>query len=135
MSLLTNYYSSNKGYAKVVYFFGGRTLLQLEGYFEVLGFPKPFYNGGAAGPQEIRDQQNNVINDFTNYRVGGAFFAEHRLSDIFGLNLTVNYDEMISDQAIPAGGAAPAAPGNPNANFYDLAWRRFQAFAGARLFW
>ncbi len=48
-SLLGNFYSSNKGYGKVVYFYGGKLLLQLDGYFEALSYPQPYYNS-PTGP-------------------------------------------------------------------------------------
>ena len=109
-SLLGNYYDSNKGYAKVVYFFGGKALLQLDGYVEALGYPQPFYNT-AAGPVAVNGANGAPTGDFTNFRVGGTFFGEYRFSDIFGLNATVDYAQMISDTQLEAGpAAAPAAP-------------------------
>lgn len=133
MSLLSNYYTSNKAYARVVYFFGGKTLLQLDGYGEQLEYPQPFILT-AAGPAPAQRQGGGNIGDFTNYRVGVSFFAEHRLSDIFALNGTISYDEMISDTSVPSGGNVGGV-GTPQAGYFDLAWRRFQAFVGARLFW
>lgn len=136
MSLLTNHYTSNKAYLRVVYFFGGKTLLQLDGYGEQLLYPQPFINNGGGAPVAALTPAGAPIGEFTNYRVGASFFAEHRLSDIFALNGTIQYDEMISDIAVPAGGnPGGAAPGAAAAQYYDLAWRRFQAFVGARLFW
>lgn len=136
MSLLSNYYTTDKLYAKLVWFFGGRVLVNIEGYGEKLDYPQPFYNGGAAGPLAVTDQNGATINAFSNYRAGASFFGEYRFSDVFAINTTIKYDEMISDVAIPQGaigGGAP--PAGATANFYDLAWRRFQAFLGARLMW
>lgn len=133
MSLLTNHYTSNKAYLRVVYFFGGKTLLQLDGYGEQLLYPQPFINTGGGAPAAALNPAGAPIGEFTNYRVGASFFAEHRLSDIFALNGTITYDEMISDIAVPSGGTGGGAGGT--AQYFDLAWRRFQAFVGARLFW
>ena len=128
-SLLGNYYNSNKGYAKVVYFFGGKVLLQLDGYFEALGYPQPFYNG-AGGPVAVNGANGAPTGSFTNFHVGGTFFSEYRFTDSFAITGTVDYSQTISDTSIEAG---PAAAGGPAA-LYDLNWRRFQAFLGARWF-
>ena len=127
-SLLGNYYDSNKGYAKVVYFFGGKMLLQLDGYVEGLTYPQPFYNT-AAGEVAVNGANGAPTGGFTNIRVGGTFFAEYRFTDAFGLNTTVDYAQTISDVALEAGTGPGGASG-----LFDLNWRRFQAFLGARLF-
>ncbi|MBS2015860.1 MAG: hypothetical protein JST00_23430 [Deltaproteobacteria bacterium] len=125
-SLLGNYYDSNKGYLRLVYNFGGRAIIQLDGFFEALGFPQPFYTTGGA-PQAVNGLNGQPTGDFTNFRAGGIFFTEYRFTDVFGVNASVDYTQMISDTALAAGGG-----GN---QFFDLNWRRIQAFAGARLFW
>lgn len=130
-SLLGNFYSSNKGYAKAVYFFGGRFLMQLDGYFEALGYPQPFYNA-AGGPTVVRGANGQPTGDFTNFRVGGTAFGEYRFSDSFGLNATLDYAQMISDTSIEAAAATTGA--GAQALLFDLNWRRFQAFLGARWF-
>lgn len=135
-SLLGNYFDSNKGYAKLVYFFGGKALFQLDGYVEALGYPQPFYNS-AAGPVRVNGRDGTPTGDFTNIRAGGTFFGEYRFSNSFGLNLTFDYAQMISDTQLEAGPGAPAAPGAPAGptQLYDLSWERVQALLGARLFW
>lgn len=138
-SLLGNFYTSNKGYLKLVYFFGGKALFQLDGYAEALSYPQPFYNNPATGGIEaVRGANGAATGDFTNIRVGGTFFGEYRFSSIFGLNATVDYAQMISDVQLQTGPGAPApgpggAPGA--AQLYDLSWRRVQLLLGARLFW
>jgi hypothetical protein len=132
-SLLANYYTSNKGYAGLNWFLGPRAVIQLGGSFQDLEYPQPFVNS-AAGPVPV-----NGVGAFTNYRLQGYFFAEYRLLDTVGINTTISYDQMISDTALPES-AAPAGtvPGPGGAaggtGFYDLAYRRFQAFLGARWF-
>jgi len=123
-SLLGNFYDSHKGYLRLVYFFGGKVLAQLDGDVEALGFPPVFLNNNPTA----------VVDEFTNIRVGGKLFAEYRFSDSFGINTTLDYHQMISDTQIPAGGT-PATPGTPPAaGAFDLNWQRFQAFVGARWF-
>jgi hypothetical protein len=131
-SLLGNYYTSNKGYAKLVYFFGGKVTVQLDGFVEGLTYPQPFYNS-PVGPVPVNGANGNPTGSFTNVRVGGTLFGEYRFADSFGVNATVDYRQTISDVAIesglPAGGSAAGPPG-----LFDLSWRRIQAFIGARWF-
>jgi hypothetical protein len=129
-SLMGNYYESNKGYAKVVYLFGGKTLLQLDGHFEALGYPQPYYNS-AAGPIAVNAANGSPSGAFTNYRAGGTFFAEYRFSDSFAINGTVDYAQTLSNTVIEADATRTA--GTP-APLYDLNWRRLQGFLGARWF-
>lgn len=133
-SLLGNYYDSNKGYLRLVYNFGGRAIIQLDGYFEALGFPQPFYNGGG-GPEAVRGLDGNPTGDFTNFRAGGVLFTEYRFTDVFGVNASVDYQQMISDTALAASPGGGGAAGPATNQFFDLNWRRIQAFVGARLFW
>lgn len=122
-SLLANYYNSNKVYGKLEYWFGGTTVLRLEGYGEQLNYPPAFMNAGpAAAPAQ-------VTGAFTNYRVGGGLFAEYRLTSSFGINTTVEYVQQLSDTQLPVGTSATGAP-----LVYDLKYRRLQAFLGARYF-
>lgn len=130
-SLLGNYYQSNKGYAKVVYFFSGKALMQLDGYVEALGFPQPYLNN-AGTPVVVNGANGTPTGDFTNIRVGGTLFGEYRFTDSFGLNATVSYAQMISDTQLEAGAAA--GPGAAT-QLFDLNWRRVQAFLGARWFY
>jgi hypothetical protein len=129
-SLLSNYYTSNKGYAKVVYMFGNSVLMSLDGYGEGLSYSQPFYNS-AAGPVAVNGANGAPTGDFTNYRIGGTLFFEYRFSQSFGVNATFDYAQMISDVSLDAG--AGTTPGGPS-QLYDLSWRRFQAFAGVRYF-
>ncbi len=130
-SLLGNYYDSNKGYAKVVYFFSGRMLIQVDASVEAIGYPQPFYNIGGR-PTAVNGTNGQPTGDFTNIRVGGTLFGEYRFSDSFGLNATLDYAQTISSTQIEAGDATPGgtAPG-----LFDLNWRRVQAFLGARWFY
>ena len=135
-SLLSNYYTSNKGYAKIVYMFGNKVLLSLDGYGEGLSYPQPFFNAGGA-PTPVRGANGQPTGDFTNYRIGATLFMEYKVTSALGLNATFDYAQMISDVSLDegggaAGGAAPAV-GAPT-SLYDLSWRRFQAFLGARYF-
>jgi hypothetical protein len=126
-SLLGNFYTDDRAYAKVEYWFGGRAVLRLTGYADMLDYPQVFLNngGGAIVPA--------TPGGFTNWRVGGEFFAEYRFSQVFGINTTIDYVQEISDTQLPAG-QAPGAPAG-TIGLYDLNYRRFQAFLGARYFY
>ena len=56
---------------------------------------------------------------FTQLRIDSLIFGEYRLTDILALNATVQYDQVNS----------------PSVNNEDLEYKRFQAYAGVRLFW
>jgi hypothetical protein len=131
-SLLANFYTSNKGYAKVVYMFGNKVLLSLDGYVEALSFPQPFLNAGGT-PAPVTGANGQPTGDFTNYRVGGVLFLEYKVLPALGLNATFDYAQMISDVALNEGGTV-AGPGGAQPQLYDLSWRRIQAFAGVRYF-
>lgn len=132
-SLLGNYYTSNKGYGKIVYLFGGSVVLSLDGYFEALSYPQPFYNTGA-GPQPVAGANGQPTGEFTNFRVGGVLFGEYRFTSALAVNATIDYSQMISDTQLQSG--AVVAGGPPGATtLYDLSWRRIQAFAGIRYFY
>ena len=132
-SLLGNYYDSNKGYAKLVYFFGGKVLLQADGYVEGLSYPQPFYNGLGGAPVAVNGADGNPTGSFTNLHVGGKLFGEYRFTDAFAVNATLDYSQTISDVALEAAPAAAGAPAG-SSGLFDLNWRRFQAFLGARVF-
>jgi len=136
-SLLGNFYTSNKGYGKVVYAFGNKVVLQLDAYFEALSFPQPFFNSGAGGvPRAVNGADGNPTGDFTNFRVGGVLFGEYRFTSAFAANATIDYAQMISDVALDAGGAPLPGPGGAAApaTLFDLSWRRVQALVGVRYF-
>jgi hypothetical protein len=130
-SLLGNYYDSNKGYAKVVYFFSGKMLMQLDAYFEALGYPQPFFNVPGGAPVAVKGANGEATGAFTNLHAGGTLFGEYRFSDSFGLNATVDYAQTVSDTQLEA---APGPPGAPT-QLFDLNWRRVQALIGARWFY
>jgi len=123
-SLLGNFYNTNKVYARLEYWFGGKVVMNLSGYGEQLNYPPVFLN---TGPGSTPAQ---VTGEFTNYRFGGSFFTEYRLTQSFGINTTVDYVEQTSDTLIPSGTIA----GTTIPTFFNLNYRRLQAFVGARYF-
>lgn len=122
LSFLGNYYTSSRAYAKFAYWFGNNAVINFGIFGERLGYPDVYTNTPGGTP-------TLAASEFENYRVGGDIFAEYRIVPTVGINTTLAYQENISDTLLPAGGLA----GNPL--FYDLNWRRFQAFLGARWFY
>lgn len=120
-SILSNYYTINRAYGRLEYWFGGRVVMNLNVFGEQLAYPQAFYNGVAA-PQ---------TSDFENYRIGGGVFAEYRFSQSFGINTTIDYVQQISDTTLPAS----AVPGTTQQGVYDQNYRRLQAFLGFRYFY
>ncbi len=121
-SYLGDYYGSDRGYAKIQYMFAGRVLASLEGGIGAIEYPDIYYTGQAAP----------AANAFTDIRADGTFFGEYRFSNTFGLNTTIRYTANISNTVLPASLAtgAAGAPALP----YDMNWRRFEAYIGARWF-
>ena len=122
-SLLGTFYSSNKFYGKLEYWFGGRTMVRVDAYGDQVNYP-PVYLNSTAGPVK-------ATTEFANFRLGGSLFAEYRLSSSFGLNVSVDYLQVLSETRIPAGVSAPGA----SSGFFDLNVRRIQAFTGVRYFY
>lgn len=121
-SLLANFYNSNKVYGRLEYWFGGRTVIRLDIYGEQLNYP-PAFNLVGNTPTPI-------TGEFTNYRLGGGFFAEYRFTSAFGLNTTIDYVQQFSNTQLVSG----TVPGTAIPGVYDLNYQRFQAFLGARYF-
>jgi hypothetical protein len=121
-SLLGTFFSSNKGYGRLEYWFGGRTMVRVEAYGDHVSFP-PVYLNSDTGPVQATTK-------FANFRIGGSLFAEYRLSSSFGLNASVDYYQVFSDTKIPAGVSTPGT----SAGFFDLNVRRLQVFTGVRYF-
>lgn len=123
-SLLGNFYTSNRVYAKVMYWFGGRFVFDIHATGEQLNYPTVFYNAGAIAPTP----------EFTNYRLVGGLFGEYRFTSALGLNATVDYTQVFSDTQLPAGSTTGpgAAPSN---QVFDLNYKRLQAFLGLRYFY
>jgi hypothetical protein len=118
-SFLGNYYGIDRGYLKFVYMFGGKFLLSAEGGFGAISYPEVFTQG----------QTVPISGAFTDLRADATLFGEYRVSNSVGINTTLRYSEEISDKQLPLG----ISPGG-TAGLYDLNWRRFEAFLGARWF-
>lgn len=121
LSFLGNYYTSDRVYGRVEYWFGNRAVINLTAFGERLGYDGVFINTGA-GVQLANGE-------FDNFRVGGDLFAEYRVTPTVGINTTLSYQETISDTVIRP------TPGAPDNQSYEMSWRRIQAFLGARWFY
>jgi hypothetical protein len=133
-SYLGDFYGSDRGYAKVAYFFAGRALVSMEGSVGAVEYPTIFYNapGGGGGPTTCTSTTaaNCAHDPFTDLRADAILFAEYRFVDSLGVNATFNYTQNFSSQQLPVGAVA-GAPGGA-AQVYDMSWKRLQAFLGVR---
>ncbi|MBL8611172.1 MAG: hypothetical protein JNL38_27765 [Myxococcales bacterium] len=121
-SYVGNFYGSDKGYARLTYFFGGKAILNIDGSVGAVQYPDVFIvPSPGATPTKAQDA-------WTDIRIGSTLFAEYRFTDAFGVNTTLDYSHNVSNTRLPAGGTA-ATP-----QFFDMNWQRFQAFLGARYF-
>jgi len=121
-SYVGNFYGSDKGYARLTYFFGGKAILNIDGSVGAVEYPDIFIVPSPGAAPTLAN------GSFTDIRIGSSLFAEYRFTDSFGVNATIDYAQNISNTRLPAGstGTAPL--------FFDMNWQRFQAFLGARYF-
>lgn len=107
-SYLAAFYTRDRIYLNFNYFFGGAVVTTLEGGYSFL-----------RSPEDVEFEAN------TQRRFDAKLFAEYRLSDIVGINGSVQYD-------VSAGPPIRSIAGN---QVEDLDFNRFQAYIGARVFW
>lgn len=118
-SYVGDYYGSDRGYAKVSYFFAGRALLSIEGGVGAIEYPTIYF----------RDATNSKAADpFTDIRADATLFGEYRVLPSVGVNTTLRYTENFSNTQLPVAG------GGTNGPKYDMSWRRFEAYIGVRWF-
>jgi hypothetical protein len=108
-SYLGDFFSRDRGYLNLSYFFGGRFLLVGDAGVARIGYPVVL---GANRATVVQGR-------FATLRVDGSLFGEYRLTDSLGLNATVRYSTDITDVKLA---------GDP------LEWKRFEAYAGVRWF-
>ena len=119
-SYLGNFYQRDRGYVGISYLLGGVFVAGLNAGIANLKFPETFFADG-----------NRQSDPFNEQRVDVNLFAEYRLSNSFGLNTTVNYDQNITGVVIPSSIAdRDATPERGDA----LKFSRWQVFIGARYF-
>jgi len=117
-SYLGNFYKKDRGYIGVSYLLGGVFVTGLNAGIANLAFPDSFFAD--------RTLQHDA---FSEQRVDVNLFAEYRLSDSFGVNTTINYDQNITDVKIPASPEDRALDKGD-----ELEFSRWQVFLGARYF-
>jgi len=120
-SYLGNFYQRDRGYIGLSYLLGGVFVMSLNAGLSNLSFPDSQY---PAGGGQLLTQPA-----FSTRRVDASLFGEYRLTNSFGVNATVNYDQNITDVVIPTNQVGPGgAIGDP------LEFSRWQVFLGARFF-
>lgn len=125
-SYLGSFYVRDRGYVQIDYFLGGVFLANLEGGLSRYSFPR----------------MNALNPSFEQPRVDVRLFAEYRFSDVFGLNTSLLYDQVLDegphDQGLLVSDAGPdglLGTTDDGPYYDDLSYRRFQAYLGMRLFW
>jgi hypothetical protein len=107
-SYLAAFYTRDRIYANFSYFFAGLVVASLEGGYSFI-----------SNPEDVEFESSQQR------RFDARLFAEYRLSDIVGLNTTVRYDSNVGDQVRSLDGT----------RVEDLDFKRWQAYAGVRVFW
>ena len=114
-SYFGSFYTRDRGYASISYFFAARVLVVLEGGVSRVHFPDLYY--GVGGVRQT---------SFNEMRIDSSLFGEYRLTDSLGVNATVAYD-MNNSRTIRTTAGDPSL-------LDDLSWKRFQGFVGFRWF-
>ncbi len=118
-SYLGNFYRSNRGYAQLSYFFGGRVVTTLEAGFAEISYPD--FSVAGTGPGDRFPQPG-----FSENRIDAKLFTEYRPMDSVGVNVTLQYNQNMS-KVIPLSETDPLIRD-------DLDFTRWQAFLGVRWF-
>lgn len=120
-SYLGPFYGQDRGYLRFNYFFAGRALVTLEGGAAAIEYPTMYW-----GTNDFRQSS------FSDVRVDGTLFGEYRFTNSFALNATVRYTANISNTQVPYVDTHGVQA--TNAEEYDMAWNRLEAFLGVRWF-
>lgn len=108
-SYLSDFFQRDRGYAQLSYFFGGRVLTTLDGGVSLINYPSFLFDGSVAP-------------GFDEVRIDVTGFVEYRVIETVGINLTLKYDQNISEVL-----SGPTLTD-------DLSFERFRGFLGARWF-
>jgi hypothetical protein len=84
--------------------------------------------------------QVDANNDgFAQTRIDAQAFLEYRLSDTFGVNTSLSYDQALNKgpnaEGVRTSLGEDGALGTDDDIYDDLEYKRFQAFVGLRAFW
>ncbi|HVY49538.1 MAG TPA: hypothetical protein VHB21_26780 [Minicystis sp.] len=104
------YGEQDRGYAKLLYFFGGQFLLQVE---------------GGAGPVVYSPAANlgaQAAAGFTDVRVDAQIYGEYRIKDVFGIGITGRYTMETSPVTLQVAGAGADS----------LAWKDIETYLTLR---
>ncbi|MBI5531472.1 MAG: hypothetical protein HY898_02075 [Deltaproteobacteria bacterium] len=115
-SYFGSFYTRDRGYLNISYFFAGRVLVALEGGVSRVHFPTVYY----ATVNQVRS------NPFDEMRIDSSLFTEYRFTDSLGVNATLTYD--LNNSKIMRTDPTDAT------RVDDLSWKRFTAFLGVRWF-
>jgi hypothetical protein len=119
-SYFSNFYVRNEGYVGWDHLFAGVFLIGVKVGVGYMQFATLYTQAGVrvGGAQVTQNPRNDV-------RVNGTLFAEYRLKDWLGFNLTVNYEQNVTDFSWQSG-FSPV--GSRNEDYWKLV-----VMAGARV--
>jgi hypothetical protein len=120
-SYLGSFYVRDRGYLNFSYFAGGVFVAMLEGGYSHLGYPESTYTDSMGDVGTAPAFGQDVID--------GRLFGEFRFSEVFGVNATLLYEQVISPQ-YPSNLPANGDPDETE----DLDYSRWQAWLGIRYF-
>jgi hypothetical protein len=119
-SLMTNYSVADRGDISLTSYFGGQAVVTATGALSAVQYPDlPFTDGSGRIRQAA----------WTDWRPEVQVFGEYRFADSLGLNTTFRYMANRSPTRL-----LQTEPGVQPEQYFDLNWRRFEAYLGVRWF-
>lgn len=119
-SLMTNYSVADRGDISLTSYFGGQAVVTATGALSAVQYPDlPFTDGSGRIRQAA----------WTDWRPEVQVFGEYRFADSLGLNTTFRYMANRSPTRL-----LQTDPGVQPEQYFDLNWRRFEAYLGVRWF-
>lgn len=117
-SYIGNYFSRDRVYANVSYFFAGRFLTTVGGGIARASFPATNFADGSVRYQP-----------FDAYIADANALVEYRFTPNFALNLSGTYSAFLADDRLPI---APNANPADATQFDSVKWDRVEVLLGAR---
>ena len=116
-SYLGNYFERDRGYISLSALFGGSFYLGFDVGAAAVRYP------------QVHDRNSDklVLGTFTNGRVDANLFAEYRVKDWLGFNVSASYLGELTNTRIPGTGAAVGSSA-------AMDYNRFLALGGVRVF-
>lgn len=128
-SYIGNFYQQDRFYLNGEYFLGGFLLLNAEAGFARVARPPAFFNSGARRNYYSGLSNDILAGELIETRLDVLGFAEYRIIESLGINLTLRYNGGLKDAVVDV----IEAPAPTDIRSRDnLRFSRFEAYLGVR---